>query len=166
MLFRSHNLGTGLLLRGVSVTDDILRYFVCMSTCGHPFPSGWFPEVSVIMTIAGLAASLNFGTPPFPLSFPGSSVGKESTCNAGDPGSIPGLERSPGEGKGYPLQYSGLENPTDRGAWWAIVQRVAKSHALGVVLCHVRLCYGCCYSRCVSQERINEIGRASCRERV
>ena len=43
-------------------------------------------------------------------SFPHSSVGKESTCNGGDPGSIPGLGRSPGEGIGYPLQYSGLEN--------------------------------------------------------
>jgi len=42
--------------------------------------------------------------------FPDSSVGKESTCNVGDPGLIPGLGRSPGEGKGYPLQYSGLEN--------------------------------------------------------
>ena len=45
--------------------------------------------------------------------FPDSSVGKESTCNAEDPGSIPGSERSPGEGKGYPLQYSGLENAMD-----------------------------------------------------
>ena len=44
------------------------------------------------------------------LGFPCDSIGKESTCNAGDPGSIPGLERSPGEGKGYPLQYSSLEN--------------------------------------------------------
>ena len=45
--------------------------------------------------------------------FPDSSVGKESTCNVGDTGSIPGLGRSPGEGIGYPLQYSGLENPMD-----------------------------------------------------
>ena len=44
------------------------------------------------------------------MGFPCGSAGKESTCNAGDPGSIPGLGRSPGEGKGYPLQYSGLEN--------------------------------------------------------
>ena len=43
--------------------------------------------------------------------FPGSSAGKESACNVGDPGSIPGLGRSPGEGEGYPLQYSGLEIP-------------------------------------------------------
>ena len=45
--------------------------------------------------------------------FPGSSAGKESACNAGDPGSIPGLGRSPGEGNSYPLQYSGLENSMD-----------------------------------------------------
>ena len=47
------------------------------------------------------------------MDFPGSSNGKESACNAGDLGSIPGLERSPGEGKGYSLQYSGLENSMD-----------------------------------------------------
>ena len=49
--------------------------------------------------------------------FPGSSAGKESACNAGDLGSIPGLGRSPGGGKGYPFQYSGLENSTDWGPW-------------------------------------------------
>ena len=49
--------------------------------------------------------------------YPGGSVGKESTCNAGDLGSIPGLGRSPGERKGYPLQYSGLENSMDSSAW-------------------------------------------------
>ena len=54
--------------------------------------------------------------------FPDSSASKESTCNAGDRGSIPGLGRSPGEGKGYPLQYSGLENPMD-----CIVHGAAKS---------------------------------------
>ena len=45
--------------------------------------------------------------------FPCSSAGKESACNTGDPGSIPGLGRSPGEGNSYPLQYSGLENSMD-----------------------------------------------------
>ena len=50
-----------------------------------------------------------------------------SACNAGDPGSIPGLGRSPGEGNGNPLQYSCLENPMDRGAWRATVHGVAKS---------------------------------------
>ena len=59
--------------------------------------------------------------------FPHSSVGKESACNAGDLGSIPGLGRSPGEGNGNPLQYSSLENSMDRGAWWAIVHGVTKS---------------------------------------
>ena len=54
--------------------------------------------------------------------FPDSSIGKESTCNAGDSDLIPGLGRSPGEGKGYPLQYSGLENFTH-----GIVHGVAKS---------------------------------------
>ena len=50
---------------------------------------------------------------------------KESAYNAEDPGSIPGLGRSPGEGRGYLLQYACLENPTDRGAWWATVHGVA-----------------------------------------
>ena len=53
--------------------------------------------------------------------------GKESACNAGDPGLIPGSGRSPGEGHGNPLQHSCLENPTDRGAWRATVYRVTKS---------------------------------------
>ena len=61
------------------------------------------------------------------LGFPGGSDHKESTCNAGDPGSIPGLGRSPGEGNGNPLQNSCLENSMDRGAWRATVHGVAKS---------------------------------------
>ena len=60
------------------------------------------------------------------MGFPHSSVDKGSACNAGDPGLIPGLGRSPGEGNGNPLQYSCLENPTDRGAWWATVHGVAR----------------------------------------
>ena len=58
-----------------------------------------------------------------------SSVGKESACSAGDLGSIPGLEKSPGEGNGNPFQYPCLENLMDRGAWWAAVHGVAKSQA-------------------------------------
>ena len=53
--------------------------------------------------------------------------GKESTCSAGDTGSIPGSKRSPGEGNGNPLQYSCLENPIDRGAWWGTLHGVEKS---------------------------------------
>ena len=56
-----------------------------------------------------------------------SSVGKESVCNSGDPGSVPGSGRSPREGNGNPLQDSSLENPMDKGAWQALVYRVAKS---------------------------------------
>ena len=78
------------------------------------------------------------------LGFPSDSDGKESVCNAGDLGLIPGLGRSPEDGNGYPLQYSGLENsirggngtplqysclenPMDGGAWWAAVHGVTKS---------------------------------------
>ena len=70
------------------------------------------------------------------MDFPGGSDGKESACthtkkesacNAGDPGSVPGLGRYPGEGNGNILQYSCLENSMDRGAWQAIVHGVTKS---------------------------------------
>ena len=59
--------------------------------------------------------------------FPGGSDDKESACNAGDLGLIPGSGRSPGEGNGNPLQYSCLENPMDRGAWQATVHGVTKN---------------------------------------
>ena len=65
-------------------------------------------------------------TPVF-LGFPGGSVGKESACNVGDLGSIPGLERSSGGGHGNPLQCSCLENPLDGGACWAAVYEAAQS---------------------------------------
>ena len=61
------------------------------------------------------------------MGFPGGSDGKESAFNAGDPGSIAGLGISRGEGNGNPLQYSCLENPMDRGTWWATVHGDAKS---------------------------------------
>ena len=58
---------------------------------------------------------------------PGGSVGKKSACNAGDLGLSPGLGKSPGEGNGFPLQYSGLESSMDRGAWQATVHGVTKN---------------------------------------
>ena len=61
------------------------------------------------------------------MGFPGGSDSKASACNPGDPGSVPGLGRSPGEGNGNPLQCSCLENSMDGGAWWATVHGVAKS---------------------------------------
>ena len=61
-------------------------------------------------------------------SLPGGSNGKDSACNAQqDPGSIPGSRRVPGEGNGSPLQYSCMENPMDRGTWWATVHRIVNS---------------------------------------
>ena len=61
------------------------------------------------------------------MGFPGGSAGKESTCHAGDLGSVPGLGRSPEERTGNPLQYAYVENSMDRGAWQATVHGVAKS---------------------------------------
>ena len=61
------------------------------------------------------------------MGFFGGSDSTESACSAGDLGLIPGLERFPGEGNGYPFQYSYLENSMDRGAWWATVHGFAKS---------------------------------------
>ena len=61
------------------------------------------------------------------LGFPNGLAGKESTCNAGDAGLIPGLERSPGVRYGNPLQYSCWENPMDKGAWGAPIHGVTKS---------------------------------------
>ena len=64
------------------------------------------------------------------LQFRGGSVGKESACNAGDMDLITGCGRFLGGGPSNPFQYSCLENPMDRGAWWAIVRGVAKSQTL------------------------------------
>ena len=61
------------------------------------------------------------------MGFTGGSNGKESACNAGDPGSTPGSGRSPGEGIGNSVQYSYLENSMDRGAWWVTVHGITKS---------------------------------------
>ena len=77
------------------------------------------------------------------LGFPSGSVGKEFTCNAGDLGSVPGLGISPGEEHSNPLQYSCLENPPTRGAWWAIAHGVTKSRKQLVTehghMCRLRL---------------------------
>ena len=69
--------------------------------------------VQGLIALASLVASLGF---------PGGSDGKESACNAGDTGLIPGSGRSPGGGNGNLLQHSCMENPMDRGAWRATVQ--------------------------------------------
>ena len=61
------------------------------------------------------------------MGFSGGLDGKKIACNVGNPGLIPELGRCPGEGDGYPLQCSCLENPRDGGAWWAAIYRVAQS---------------------------------------
>ena len=67
------------------------------------------------------------GAQPQHQVLPDGSEGKASACSVGDLGSIPESGRSPGEGNGKPLQYSCLENPMDREAWWATVHEVAKT---------------------------------------
>ena len=96
--------------------------------------SPWIEEPGGLQSMGSQRVSHNWVTNTFTLShsvhwvgLPCSSIGKESACNARDPGSIPGLERSLGEGNGYTLQYSCLENPLNRGAWWASVHDVTKS---------------------------------------
>ena len=82
------------------------------------------------------------------VGFPGGSNNKESAYNAGDLGSVPGSGRSPGEGNGYPLQYSCLENSMDRGAWWAtysmvlqrdMTEQLSLSHRIMVIITIIKL---------------------------
>ena len=75
--------------------------------------------VGILIGVAVISVSYKQG-------FPGGSDGKEPACNAGDLDLISGSGRSPGEGNGYPLQYSCLENSMDRGAWQATVHAVTK----------------------------------------
>ena len=85
-------------------------------------------NIYLLIAVSSVFPSFQVFTVPQDISwgFPGGSVGKETACNAGDPSWIPGSGRSPGEGNGNPLQYSCLENPRDRGAWWAIVPGVTR----------------------------------------
>ena len=73
--------------------------------------------------------------------FPDGSDDKESASNVGDPGSVPGLEWSPGKGNGNPFQYSHLKNPRDRGAWQATVHGVTKSQTQlsTVYICYIKV---------------------------
>ena len=99
----------------------------------HRIPTGSLEHLDHILPEVRVTSSV--------LGCPGSPDSEESTCSAGDRGSIPGSGRSPGEGEGSPLQYSRLENPMDRGAWRAAVHGVAKhqtrlgdQHTLSVTL--------------------------------
>ena len=105
--------------------------FCAFSACTHrAFNEGiYLPSHSktTVKTKQGVWHWSRLMEPQGVMGFPGGSDGKESACNAGHPDSIPGLGRCPGEGHGNPLQYSCLENSTDRGAWWATVHGVARS---------------------------------------
>ena len=107
----------------VSVTPDNVLYQI-LNPCWENNNKDLFKEV--FWELHSLFNPLN---KDLPVGFPSSSDGKESACNSGDPGSIPGLGRSPGGGNGNPLQYSCLENCMDRGAWRTTVHGVAKSWA-------------------------------------
>ena len=90
---------------------NIFTFTLHSQSMGHVRRQEWHKGVGLSVFI-GLG---NF------IEFPGGSEDKASACHAGDPGSIPGLGRSPGEGNVYPIQYSCLDNLMDRGAWQAIV---------------------------------------------
>ena len=85
------------------------------SGCHAPF-QGIFPTRGLSQDIKYSHLCYTVGPCCLSRDFPGGSDGNKSACNAGDPATIPGLGRSPGEGSGHPLQYSCLENPMDRGA--------------------------------------------------
>ena len=116
-----------------SIIDLMSLWTVFLLTSKHFCPFLW----SAIFTLNPVSDSSLFWqnicfwdfclSPRLTGGFPGGSDGKESACNAGYLGSIPGLGRSPGEGSGYPLQYSCLENSMGRGVWQAIVHKIAKS---------------------------------------
>ena len=84
-------------------------------------------EISFQISVSGVYLSTYLSRSELSIRWYGGSDSKETACTAGDPVSIPGSGRSPGEGHSYPLQYSCLENPMDRGAWWATVHGVSKS---------------------------------------
>ena len=116
------------------VQDHILPHLTLLftfSTLDHPAGSILKHHCDVTLLLKAITppptARLQNQSSSYPLGFPGGSDGKESACNAGDLDSIPGLRRSSGEGNGYPLQYSCLENSMGRGAWWATIHKVPNS---------------------------------------
>ena len=103
-----------------------LAWSVKQSTCFLEFYCFFYDPADVANLISGYSAFLKSSLYTW-RGFPDGSDGKESACSTGDLHSIPGLGRSSGEGNGNPFQHSCLENPMDRGSWWATVHGVAKS---------------------------------------
>ena len=110
-----------LIFWGTTILFSIVAAAICI-----PNNSTWgFPFLHILTDTCYL---LSFWWQPlWHVSFPDGSNSKEFACHAGDPGSVPGLGKPPGEGNGNPLQYSCLENSTDRGACWALVHGMTKS---------------------------------------
>ena len=122
------------LARSVSGEASVLGFSLCPHT--WPFVCVYTERSLVFLPLlnkdtspvrSGLHPMTSFSLKYLLKGFPGGSDGKESTCNVGDPGSILGSGRSPGEGNGNPLQCCCLENSMDRGTWWATVHGVTKS---------------------------------------
>ena len=114
------------VIQTVSQSQHTMTYWKnCHVSSSLYLGLGW--QLSGLQPIGRSHREADWGSAPVRSSFNLCSEVKESAWNAGDPGSIPGLGRSPGEGNGNPLQYSCLENPMERGAWWATVHGVAKS---------------------------------------
>ena len=104
------------LENGMATNSSILAYRI-----------RWTEEPGRLQSMGSQRVGCDFHFHWLHMGFLGGSNGKESACNGGDPGLISGSGRSPGGGYGYPLQYSCLENFTDRRAWWATVHGVTKS---------------------------------------
>ena len=121
-MFRYHQ---GLFKRERNLNIDSDHLERCLLTL--PSTSASCPILSCLYTCTPVHTQWTHGHTLAFKGFPGGSDGKESACNMGDLGLIPGFGRSPGEGTGYPLQYSGLKNSMDRGGWQTIVHGVTKS---------------------------------------
>ena len=129
---KAHHLALPVFDRKVtSVRIPSLAQWACVSTAPAQLPSrgrgAAGPSVLLADLQRGVPELLPALTHSLNKGFPGGSEGKVFACNVGDPGSIPGSGRSPGEGNGSPLQYSDLENSMDGGAWGATVHAVTKS---------------------------------------
>ena len=125
--------------------------YIQLYTDVYPFFFGFFCHIGYYRILNSRVPWIIFFFYVLPLDiqgFPGSSNSKESACNVGDLSSIPGLGRSPREGNHYPLQYSGLENSMDRGAWQVTVHGVAKSWTQLSIqhLVYTRFCLAICFT--------------------
>ena len=126
----------------MSVSEQLLTILIITPTINalHDFILG----VTAHPQGRAIFSPLDWGLSCYIRGFPGGSAGKKSACDARDPGSISGLGRSPGEGKSYPLQYSGLENSMD-----CTVHGVAKSRTrlsdFHFSSCYIRWCLNCSF---------------------